>query len=76
MKKLIPAVLLSIAMATPLSAKAVLWEIPALFVIGFGTGTQYEKPVPYHLTDACKAQSIQVAGTNYSYSSYEHCLKK
>lgn len=76
MKKIITAVLLVLAIAAPLAAKAVVVEAPIMFAIGVLAGTQYGKPIPYHLTDACKVQTIQVAGTNYSYSSYEHCLKK
>lgn len=77
MKKLMTAVMLVSAIAIAPSAKAVLFVPEAvLFVAGVAAGTQWGKPVPFHLTDACKAQVVQVKDSNYSYTSYEHCLKK
>lgn len=45
-------------------------------LIGGMITANYDKPVPYNLTDACKAQTVKAAGGNYSFTSYEHCLSK
>ena len=50
--------------------------LTAMFAMGFQAAGGEAAPVPFHLTDACKAQTVQVAGTNYSYSTFEHCLNK
>lgn len=76
MKKLITAVLLSLAIAAPHAAHAAVDPVALVYLTGVAVGSQIGKEVPYHLTDACKVQTIQATGTNYSYSSYEHCLKK
>lgn len=76
MKMLITAVLLALAIAAPLATKAAVDPVALVYLMGVAVGSQTGKEVPYHLTDACKAQTIPVTGTNYSYSSYEHCLKK
>lgn len=76
MKKIIVALMLSLSIGLVPSAKAAVDPVSVLILAGFVAGTQMGKPVPFYLTDACKAQVIQQTGANYSYSSYEHCLNK
>lgn len=37
--------------------------------------TDGPKAVPFHLSDACKSQTVKATNGNYSYDTYEHCLK-
>ena len=57
-----------------------MFGIPIVIAAAFGLGISVSggdvMPVPSHLTDACKAQTVKVANSNYSYTSFEHCLKK
>lgn len=47
-----------------------------VYLIGVGVGTQVKKPVPFHLTEACQAKTLKTEGSNISYVSFEHCIKK
>lgn len=75
MKKLITAVVVGLAVsAVTLPAKA---DATALVIAGaFMMGHASTQPTPYNLTDACQAQTVKTEGSNISYTSYEHCLKK
>lgn len=77
MKKIIVALMLSLSIGLATSAKAAVDPFTAVtFALGILVGTQFNKEVPYHLTDACKPQTLQSSTGTTKYISYEHCLKK
>ena len=55
-------------------------SLPLVLVASFTMGVQASggdiAPVPSHLTAACKVQTAKTVGSNISYDTYEHCLKK
>lgn len=75
MNKLITAVVVAIAVsATTVPAKADMTAV----VIGsvFLMGRASTQPTPDNLKDSCTAQTVQAKDGNYSFISYEHCIKK
>lgn len=75
MKKVLVALVLS--MSVSMSAQADSLAGPfVFFVAGYIAAAEKGKPVPFHLTEACKVQTVQAKGGNYSYISYEHCQNK
>lgn len=75
MKKLLTAVAFVVVSVVAPASQAIE---PAALTYGLGilVGTQIGKPVPAHLTDACQAKTVKAENGNYSYTTFEHCLKK
>lgn len=78
MKKLIIAVIAAFAVSSvSLPAKADAGTSITALVMGFMflAGHESAKPTPYNLTDACTAQTVKAKDGNYSFTSYDHCIK-
>jgi hypothetical protein len=69
--------LLPIGVGTGAGASASVGAGPAGvgLVVGFLVARNMDKPIPYNLTDACKAQTVKKEGANYSYTTFEGCIK-
>lgn len=89
MKKLIAVILFAVSvpsMASPVpsliaggigagGSAAGAGPVGVGFVMGVLIARNYDKPIPYNLTDACKAQTVKKEGANYSYTTFEGCIK-
>jgi hypothetical protein len=52
-----------------------LTPVGVALTVGYLVGRNWNEPVPAHLTDACKAQTVKKEGANYSYTTFEGCIK-
>lgn len=76
MKKLLAALFVLGAVALAPAANAGLGALAAVQGISLYAISKSvtPHPAPYHLTDACKPQTVQAKGANYVYTTYEHCI--
>lgn len=79
-KKLLFVAVASLAFAGPVSAMPSFGVVVVTTTAGY-LGHNSDRilagiPVKAHLTDACKVKTVKVADSNYSYATFEGCLKK
>lgn len=75
-KLLVSALALAAVVAATLASATGIPATPAVITFGVAMveSVTNPEPVPAHLTDACKPQTVQAKGANYVYTTYEHCI--